>query len=103
MGVSHSLLRTILLSGEWQFEPADKEHRVVFGMEYNLVQAVSVRGGYLSTMSSQFSDDNNSGIGAIAGLVGGFGVQLHKYNLDYAFSPFSELGETHRISLKAGF
>lgn len=57
----------------------------------------------LSSLANEQMFDDNNGISNVAGLVGGLGFQLSKYQLDYAFTPFGSLGETHRFSLSASF
>ena len=86
------------------------------GTEYIAGQLISLRLGYNSqsdltkdiiTGSSFSKIDSN--INLITGFVAGFGINipLHRgysgvtngISLDYAFVPYGELGETHRMSL----
>lgn len=60
---------------------------VNMGMELVLKNIIALRGGYLTGY-----DDR--------GLQAGFGVELSRYRLDYAYAPFSsDIGNSHRISL----
>lgn len=64
----------------------------VFGVggEYWLAEAFALRLGYAFG-----SRDNAGGVR----LTGGFGARLGAFELDYAFSPFGQLGDAHQISL----
>jgi len=49
---------------------------------------------------------NGNGIanlGGLSGLGAGLGLRMRGYNLDYAFTPFGELGNVQRLSLGARF
>ncbi len=67
--------------------PADNEIYFCAGLEFPLSQTFTLRGGYRS------NQDIGSGISA------GIGFNLNKIILDYAYVPYAELGDTHRISL----
>lgn len=59
------------------------------GLEWWPVSAFAVRTGY------QFGRDKNAGSGFSAGV----GFRLASLALDYAFVPYGDLGDTHRMSL----
>lgn len=61
------------------------------GAEYWIKEFVALRAGY------KFGYDTAS-LGSTVGLSGGFGVRLGKMGLDYAFAPFGDLGDTHRVT-----
>lgn len=58
------------------------------GIEYCFANGVSLRGGYRSGTGFNFP----------FGLSGGFGYAGNGYQVDYAFMPYGELGNTHRVS-----
>lgn len=66
------------------------------GMEYTFNKAVSIRAGY------KFGMDSNK-LGGAAGIGTGFGVNVWGVQLDYAYVPFGELTDTHRVSMSAKF
>lgn len=45
----------------------------------------------------------NEKLDGFSELGGGVGFRLHNYRLDYAFVPFANLGNTHRISFTGKF
>ena len=67
--------------------PADNQTYFCAGLEFPLSQTFTLRAGYRS------NQDIGSGISA------GIGFNLNKITLDYAYVPYAELGDTHRISL----
>jgi hypothetical protein len=59
------------------------------GVEWSPVPMFSLRGGY------QLGRDTDAGSGVSVGV----GFNLMRFKLDYAFVPYGDLGDTHRISL----
>ncbi|MEA3409802.1 MAG: PorV/PorQ family protein [Candidatus Eisenbacteria bacterium] len=67
--------------------PADGSTKVHFGIEYEYAEMLAFRFGYRTGW------DNHD-------VSWGLGVKVRNFRLDYAMVPFySELGDTHRISL----
>jgi len=64
-----------------------------FGAEYLFKKRTAFRLGYQRNPETESS----------VGLSAGAGFSFGHYNLDYAFVPFSDLGDTHRFSLTAKF
>jgi len=71
--------------------PNDNDVYFCLGLEWNLSKAFSLRAGY------------RTGRDEGPGLSAGAGFKIGKFALDYAFTPFGDLGDTHRASLKIGF
>jgi len=65
------------------------------GMEYKLTDHLCVRAGYKT--------DLITGLDALSGLCAGLGFSWSGYDVDYAFVPYGDLGQTHRISLSLKF
>lgn len=68
----------------------DKKTNVSFGTEYSVLPALTLRSGYLSSIS-------DSGLGV------GIGLNVLGTQLDYAVTPFGELGSAHRVSFTHKF
>lgn len=62
-----------------------------FGAEYSLVNFLILRAGF------------NGRNQVDSGLVGGLGINYSDFVLDYAISPYGDLGLTHRISISRKF
>jgi len=68
---------------------------VSVGSEYALLPALSLRAGYLAGRTT--AEDDNRGFSA------GAGVNLAGASLDYALTPYGELGSAQRITLRKRF
>lgn len=70
----------------------DQVNLINVGAEYWLIEQIGLRGGY------------QIGRGAGAGnFAGGLGFKHTGLGVDYAFAPFGDLGDTHRVSLSYRF
>ena len=65
------------------------------GLEYVFQNGLALRGGYQSRSGSKFE--------FLSKLSGGFGYATSTYRIDYAFVPFGDLGQTHRVSFTLDF
>lgn len=92
-GLQYGLLeQRLLLAADMDFL-RDSGAVFSFGTEYRPSQSFALRAGY------QKDPEKDSNVGLSLG--GGFLFGL--YRLDYAFVPFSDLGDTHRVTLSAKF
>ncbi|MCK4914903.1 MAG: PorV/PorQ family protein, partial [Candidatus Eisenbacteria sp.] len=67
--------------------PTDGSTKIHFGMEYEYAEMIALRFGYRTGW-----ENHNVSMG--------LGVKVQNFRLDYAIVPFySELGDTHRVSL----
>lgn len=60
------------------------------GLEWQIADILALRGGYRT------GQDNGSGVSY------GAGFKVSKLSLDYAYVPYGDLGDTHRVSLGIG-
>lgn len=67
------------------------------GTEYAFLGNLALRAGYGANTLSRGSRGPFGGVGA------GLGLRLRSFGLDYAFTPFGELGDVQRLSLSARF
>ena len=74
-------------------KPLDNNWKVCLGTEWQINRNLTLRGGYNSQV---FSD---LGIGVSLGA----GLKLGTFQLDYAYIPYNELGDTHRLSFTTHF
>jgi hypothetical protein len=75
--------------------PAGTDPYAALGTEYGFMVArstMAVRGGYNTRTSG-------SDLNGITGFSAGFGLDVIGITLDYAWAPFGDLGDTHRVSL----
>jgi len=64
------------------------------GGEYTIKEILSIRGGYITGYSQTSS---------LAGFATGFGIKYRNFNFDYAFQPYGDLGNVHRVSVGFAF
>lgn len=73
-------------------KPKDNGSYVAAGIEYRVFQLLNLRAGYNS--NSNFVGNS---------FTYGLGIQFDNWNLDYAFVPFGDLGDTNRLSVGVRF
>lgn len=66
------------------------------GVEYSIGKYLILRGGYRYGYDTQH-------LGSLVGVAVGMGVRMWNVGVDYAFVPFGDLGDTHRVSLSFRF
>lgn len=81
---------TVALDGDWQI--ADKRFYLDLGGEYWLSPGIAARAGY---QLGRGGDE----LGGLTGAAFGLGFKFRQFALDYAFVPFGDLGDTHRLTL----
>ncbi|MCS7151483.1 MAG: PorV/PorQ family protein [Endomicrobia bacterium] len=74
----------------------DQKLYLSLGGEYWVIPNIAVRCGYKSGYDT-------ASLGSIVGLCAGLGFRIWNIGIDYAFVPFGELGDTHRVSLLVKF
>jgi len=73
--------------------PNDRPANLHAGVEYMFRNGFSLRGGYQTETDFDF----------LSNLSGGLGYETESYNVDYAFVPFGDVGNTHRMSFTLRF
>lgn len=85
--------RDWLITGQYEHEPNDFFNRWRLATEYDVrlgnVDA-AVRGGYIIGPENEAGD--------LSGLTVGLGLGLGPADIDYAFAPMGDLGQSHRVS-----
>ncbi|MFH1379609.1 MAG: PorV/PorQ family protein [bacterium] len=96
LGVSYRMFNNkLLLVADADEYFIDERFYGKAGAEYKLIEVLSLRAGYQMGMDSE--------LGGMAGLGTGIGFNIWNIQTDYAFAPFGELGDTHRISISTKF
>ncbi len=90
-GLAYKLLdKTLLLAGDVDYNFNDAKFSFRFGMEYWLQGMIAPRIGYGLAPAH---------LGSMAGLGAGLGLKISDLQVDYAFLPQGDLGNTHRVTL----
>lgn len=97
-GAGYMLLDNVLLSLDVSRQVNVKKTVFSFGSEYAVFNSLFMRAGYLASAAA-----GGSGLADVDVFKAGFGFKLRNFNLDYAVTPFGDIGRAHRISLGAGF
>jgi tetratricopeptide (TPR) repeat protein len=62
------------------------------GLEYGLERVFFLRAGYQKTLQ-------DNALGGANGLTAGIGFVLDDFHFDYAYLPYGDLGDSHRVSV----
>jgi tetratricopeptide (TPR) repeat protein len=62
------------------------------GMEYSLDRVLFLRAGYQQPLQ-------DNALGGTSGLTAGIGFALDDFHFDYAYLPYGDLGDSHRVSV----
>lgn len=90
-GFSFSIIPGFSMAFDTKRMVYDKQTVISLGTEYAVLSGFALRSGYLS--STNMSRSKGTGFSA------GAGINLWKTQLDYAVTPYGEMGNTQRITL----
>lgn len=79
---------------------SDRFSSFLFGWEITLSDAVQLRVGYDNEKRDELKLGTSAGLG---GFNFGVGINIDKYNFDYAFSSMGSIGALHRIGITTTF
>ena len=95
LGFSYKIRQSSLLTIDLN-QSIDNYLNIGLGSEYWIKNIFALRLGY------KYQSGAND-LGSLSGLRVGCGFRWGDYGIDYAFVPYGDLGNTHRISLQAKF
>ena len=96
-GASYEVNKTLIVAVSSELKTDTGFDNVQAGAEYFIDTTVAVRAGYVHN----FSDYKLDGL---TGMTAGLGVAIGKNMMfDYAFVPYGDLGNSHRLSLTYKF
>ncbi len=97
-GLAYRLFnRRLALATDFDWLAIDQRSYWDFGTEFWVHPAVAVRAGY------QFGRGQDQLGSRLVGAGFGMGIKLERFTFDYAFLPFGNLGDTHRITMGVRF
>ncbi|MDO8803540.1 MAG: PorV/PorQ family protein [Elusimicrobiota bacterium] len=99
----------VLLAAQADFAN-DSGAALRLGGEYSATESLKLRLGY-RTVSSSSKDavlgtemgGSGTGVSSLFGFFAGVGIYMGGFSLDYALSPYGELGNAHRVSMGLEF
>ncbi|MDD2804047.1 MAG: PorV/PorQ family protein [Elusimicrobiales bacterium] len=98
-GAALQFSKNLLLTSDASL-PFDDSLSLHFGAEY--IYPSPIKGARLA-LRGGFKTASMAYLGATSALTLGFGAEAGAVGLDYALSPYGDLGLTHRLSLKIKF
>lgn len=99
LGAAYRAAGVFRISVDLRRDIHDQTTDAGIGTEYAILPAFSVRLGYGSHLARVGTGPSP----AFSGLGGGIGLSMSRYQADYTFMPFGNLGNVQRISLGARF
>lgn len=107
-GLSYRVMGPVILAADLHYKPHQKQTVAAFGGQMAMSRAISLRAGYLTALAEsvqnrQKSETERGTIGGLSGIAGGIGLRLDKVIIDYAITPFGELGNTQMLTLSTWF
>ncbi|MEA3307839.1 MAG: PorV/PorQ family protein [Elusimicrobiota bacterium] len=106
LGLKYTGVKKLDLYADMRIRPRDKDDEFCLGAEYRAMENFFIRTGYNSKSAKALKTEDDDGLKALDNLRGlsmGFGIQMKIFDLDYAFTPFGELGNAQRITVKKKF
>jgi len=94
-GLSVSVIPGVNLAFDAKRLVYDKQTTISFGTEYAILSGLALRSGYLANASNGNTKNN--------GFSAGLGINLWDASMDYAVTPYGELGNTQKVTLKKRF
>ncbi|MBN1384590.1 MAG: hypothetical protein JW983_06920, partial [Elusimicrobia bacterium] len=98
IGAGYNIKNAVTLALDIKRKIYDQKTEISFGTEYSPISMLDLRLGYLKSFNVQ-----SSGFRDLKGLGGGLGVRILNFSTDYAFVPYGDLGNTHRLSFSVKF
>lgn len=95
-GAGLELFEGLLLASDLNY--IEKDIDIHAGAEY-----ARRLGSVVMAARAGYKSDTVSELGALSGLTAGLGIKWSKYQLDYAWNSFTDLGITHRFSMGIKF
>ena len=93
-GVAYKMLdEKLLLAADLDWRAQDKLLYEDLGVEGWVNKALALRAGY------EIGHANTHLGSALVGFSFGLGLRVDNFRFDYAFLPFGNLGDTHRVTL----
>ena len=89
--------RKLLLDSDVDWLATERRAYLSLGTEFWISPNLAVRGGY------EFGHGADQLQSKFVGLGVGVGVKFNRFSMDYAFLPYGDLGNTHRVTLGLRF
>jgi len=99
VGVGYTVANAATIALDVKRRINDKKTEILFGTEYAPIMPLALRIGYLKSVNG----DTAITFSKVKGVSGGVGIKVLNFSTDYAFTPYGDLGNAHRISFSTKF
>jgi hypothetical protein len=99
-GVSHSLRELPVIVTLNGIYPNDNDLYLSAGLEFYKLQPLYLRLGYSTFGQNYKTGSDKDGLG---GFAFGFGLDYKQFQISYAFTPYLDLGSSHRVTFTGDF
>lgn len=97
-GAAYKMLSSkLILDSDIDWLMTERRGYWSLGSEFWVSPNLAVRAGY------QFGHGSDQLQSKLVGLGAGLGVKFNRFTMDYAFIPYGDLGDTHRVTLGLRF
>ncbi|MFH1699001.1 MAG: PorV/PorQ family protein [Candidatus Zixiibacteriota bacterium] len=99
-GLSHSLRELPVIVSLNGIYPNDNDLYISTGLEFYKLKPLYLRFGYSTFGQNYKTGSDRDGLG---GFAFGFGLDYKQFQISYAFTPYLDLGSSHRVTFVGGF
>ena len=99
IGAGYNIKNAITLALDIKQKIYDNKTEISFGTEYSPINVLALRVGYLKSLNPE----DVTKVADFKGLGGGIGLRILNFSTDYAFVPYGDLGNTHRMAFSVRF
>lgn len=108
VGTAYRVTGPLSLTVDLVTRPHQSQTSVAMGAQFAASRMIALRAGYLAKLAetvtnSQRSETNRGSFGGMSGMGAGLGLRFPRFSLDYALTPFGELGNTQTVTISSWF
>lgn len=108
VGTAYRVTGPLSLLVDLHARPHQDQMNLSAGAEFAAARSVQLRAGYLARLAeavpnSQQDETERGSFGGLYGLTAGLGLRFGQFAMDYAITPFGELGNAQTLTLASWF
>lgn len=108
LGTAYRVTGPLSILVDLHSRPYQDQTNLSAGLEFAAARSVTLRAGYLARLAeavpnSQRDETQRGTTGGLYGVAGGLGLRFGQFSMDYAITPFGELGNSQTLTLASWF